>query len=186
MPRASDRINITASVEEVIQIDTDSLMPYMKTSAKRERNEAIAEDVAQQTGQQTAENFLEVSRTTRYPAWQTTRYRALLPYPTLASPRLDGTRLDSPPPRAWQGREDNTIDNPLDYVSHRVSGDGPSENLDAPRTSKRRSSITNRLGLGKAEPPRSGAHHHAGQVPPAIRTSGLCHSREMCPADTHV
>ena len=37
-----NRINITASVEEVIQIDTDSLLPYMTASRERERNEALA------------------------------------------------------------------------------------------------------------------------------------------------
>ena len=38
------RINISASVEEVIQIDTDSLMPYMMASKQRERNEKSTED----------------------------------------------------------------------------------------------------------------------------------------------
>jgi hypothetical protein len=33
------RINISASVEDVIQVDTASLLPYMQISRERERNE---------------------------------------------------------------------------------------------------------------------------------------------------
>ena len=33
------RINISATVEDVIQVDTASLLPYMQISRERERNE---------------------------------------------------------------------------------------------------------------------------------------------------
>jgi len=42
--RLLTRINISASVEEVIQIDTASLLPYIQSSLQRERNEAAAEE----------------------------------------------------------------------------------------------------------------------------------------------
>merc|ERR1719478_360084 len=48
--RMLSKINITASVEEVIQIDTDSLLPYMISSDKRERNEALAEEQLRAAG----------------------------------------------------------------------------------------------------------------------------------------
>ena len=32
-------------MEEVIQIDTESLLPYMQNSKERERNEALAENL---------------------------------------------------------------------------------------------------------------------------------------------
>ena len=38
----------TWQVEEVIQIDNDSLLPYMTASRERERNEAIAEELGHQ------------------------------------------------------------------------------------------------------------------------------------------
>ena len=59
-----NRINISAHVEEVIQIDTASLLPYMIASHQRERNEQMAERELRAQGHDhqaevhTAEEFL--------------------------------------------------------------------------------------------------------------------------------